>query len=128
MPRFITDNLEVYAELDWGTLDSISHNLTKYITMLIQLIGSFNIVAGVIGVIAIYKSFKIKEQWLLGIIFITNIIAYAAPITFDLTTGVITWIEIIEIVIFLLTAVAFVVLLGDFKSSSFQIDKDIDTN
>ncbi len=125
MPHFISDNLEVYANLDWGTLDNISHNLAKYITLLILLLGCFNIITGVVGFIAIYKSFKIKEQWLLLVIFITNIVAYAAPVTFDLTTGVIGWIEIVEIVSFLLTAMAFIVLMGDFKRPSLQGDKSL---
>lgn len=115
-PAFITHNLEIYANVDLTNFEN--KPMVDWISMAMQLLGCFNIIAGLVGIIVVYKSFVLKEKWLLIIIFFTTIFGYAAPVTFDLKTGVIRWMEIIELISFSLTVIAFIILLWEFNKSS----------
>lgn len=109
-PNLFTDNLELYTGLNLDDLISTHRKLTEYIDMVIKLNGGLNIIIGAVGLIAVYKSFQIKDSLLLAIIFITNILGYLVPMTFDRITGVIRYPEVIEIVSFILAFIAFILL------------------
>jgi len=113
LPSFILDNLELYANVELKELQEEQQKMAEWLVMAMQLLGCFNIIAGLVGQIAIYKSFKIKGKWLLLIIFISAVLGYIAPISFDLRTGVVRWMEVIELITFGLTLVAFVILLAE---------------
>jgi hypothetical protein len=78
--------------------------------MLIQLLGCFNIVVAVTGLIAILGYRKNVSLKYLFIIFFANIAAYGCSIAFDLTTGVIGIIEVVEIAVFFLSLIVFIIL------------------
>jgi len=109
-PDLFTNNLEVYAEVDLNEVKNSYQKLTEYIDMIVGLNGGLNSIIGLVGIFAVYKSFKIKEKWLLVIIFITNILAYLVPMTFDQITGVIRYPEVIEMASFSLALVAFIII------------------
>lgn len=109
-PNLFTDNLEIYAGLKMDELKITHRKLSEYIDMVIQLNGGLNVIIGALGAIAVYKSFKIKEKWLLVVIFITNILGYLVPMTFDQITGVIRYPEIIEILSFSFSLIAFIII------------------
>lgn len=109
-PNLFTNNLEVYAGVDLDILSKSYGKLIEYIDMLVQLNGGFNFIVGAVGLIAVYKSFQIKEKWLLLIIFLTNILGYLVPMTFDQITGVIKYPEVIEIASFSLALIAFLII------------------
>jgi len=109
-PNLFTDNLEVYTAINLDELKNINEKLTDYIDMVIRLNGVLNMIIGAVGLIAVYKSFRIKEKWLLAIIFITNILGYLVPMTFDQITGVIKYPEIIEMVSFVFALLAFIII------------------
>lgn len=109
-PNLFTDNLENYASVKMDELKITHGKLSEYIGKVIQLNGGLNVIIGAVGFITVYKSFKIREKWLLVVIFITNILGYAVPITFDQITGVIRYPEIIEIVSFSFSLIAFIII------------------
>jgi hypothetical protein len=111
-PGLMISGLELYSAT------SITNQNTffgKYIVMLIQLLGCFNMVAAVSGIIAIAGYKKNKTLKYLFIIFFCNIIAYGCSVAFDLTTGIIGIIEVIEIVVFFLSLFAFLTIIYNFK-------------
>ena len=112
-PNLFTDNLEIYTGMNMDELKVTYEKLAEYIDMVIILNGGLNIIIGAIGIITTYKSFKIMENWLLAVIFITNILGYVVPMTFDQITGVIRYPEVIEIVSFILALTAFMVLSAE---------------
>lgn len=91
--------------------------------MVIQLNGGLNVIIGLVGFIGVYKSFKIKEKWLLVVIFITNILGYAVPMTFDHITGVIRYPEIIEIISFSFSLIAFTIIGMENRKLNFLSTK-----
>jgi hypothetical protein len=106
-PGLMISGLEQYS-----TTIFINQNtfFQKYIVMLIQLLGCFNIVVAVSGLIAILGYQKNRVLKYLFIIFFTNIAAYGCSVAFDLTTGVIGIIEVVEIAVFFLSLIAFIIL------------------
>ncbi len=114
-PNLFSENLEIYAGVNLDELSKTYKKLTEYIDMVFILNGAFNLMVGIIGIIAVYKSFRVKKKWLLAIIFITNIIGYLTPMIFDQITGVIRYPELIEIVSFTLSLIAFIIITPEFK-------------
>lgn len=105
----------MYANINLDELKASHQKLTEYIDMVVQLNGGLNIIIGVLGFIAVYKSFRIKEKWLLMVIFITNILGYLVPMAFDQLTGVIRYPEFIEILSFSFSLIAFIILFREKK-------------
>lgn len=112
-PYLFTNNMEIYAKVTMARLEVTYPRLTEYIDMLIKLIGGFNIIIGMVSFFTVYKSFKIKEKWLLVIIFLTSILGYVAPVSFDVISGVIEPTEIVEITGFGLIIIAFIILASE---------------
>jgi hypothetical protein len=116
-PKLIITGLERYSSIIFTNQSS---HLQKYIVMLIQLLGCFNIVTAISAIIAIVGY---RKNWLLKyllIIFFCNIITYGCSVAFDLAVGVIGIIEEIEIGVFLLSLGAFVVFSYDRNKKSKQ--------
>jgi hypothetical protein len=111
-PGLMLSGLEQYSST---ILTNQNTFFQKNIAMLIQLLGCFNIVAAVSGIIAIAGYKKTKTLKYLLIIFCCNIVAYGCSVTFDLTTGVIGIIEMIEIVVFFLSLFALINFVYNFK-------------
>jgi hypothetical protein len=107
-PQLMISGLEQYSSTGFTNQNSL---FQKYIIMLIQLLGCFNIGTTVSGIIAITGYKKTKLLKFLVIIFFSNIAAYGCSVTFDLTTGVIGIIEVVEIAMFFLSLIAFVIIL-----------------
>ncbi len=106
-PGLMISGLEQYSST---VLTNQNIFFQKYIVMLIQLLGCFNIVAAVSGLIAILGYQKNRLRKYLFIIFFTNIAAYGCSVTFDITTVVISIIEVVEITVFFLSLIAFIIL------------------
>jgi hypothetical protein len=107
-PQLIIGGLEQYAPIIFTKQNSYFQN---YGILLIRLLGCFNIVAAVSGIIAIRGYLNYKRSIFLVIIFFSNIIAYACSIVFDLTTGVIGIVEVAEIAVFFLSLIAFFIII-----------------
>jgi hypothetical protein len=109
-PQLIIGGLELYSTTIFTKQNS---NFQNYIILLVQLLGCFNIVAAVSGIAAIRGYLKSKLSVFLWVIFFSNIVAYGYSVAFDLTTGVIGIIEVVEIVVFFLSLIAFLIVLYD---------------
>ncbi len=116
-PQLIIGGLELYATTIFTQQNSHFQN---YITLLIQLLGCFNIALAVSGIVAIRGYLKSKLSLFLWVIFFSNIVAYGCSVAFDLTTGVIGIIEVVEIVVFILSLIAFLIIQGLFDLYQFS--------
>ena len=80
---------------------------TGYLAALFRLLGYFNILPGMIGLLLLGRMRISGEKWIIRIVIITTACAYLGPIVFDNTVGRIGFFEIIEHVLF-----GLVLLLG----------------
>ena len=117
-PDLFTDNLEIYSGLTMEELARTQERLATYIDRIVQLNGAFNFLLGLVGFLAVYRSFRSREPWLLMIIFIATILGYLAPMTFDQITGVLRYPEIIEIFVFVLSAAALLIIRPEFQKNT----------
>jgi hypothetical protein len=109
-PQLIIKGLELYSTTIFTKQNSYFQN---YIILLIQLLGCFNIVAAVSGIDAIRGYLKRKLSIFLWVIFFSNIVAYGCSVAFDLTTAVIGIIEVVEIIVFAFSLIAFLIIFYD---------------
>ncbi len=116
-PNLFTDNLELYSGISMEELARSNKRLSNYIDMVIRLNGALNILIGTTGLIAVYQSFRKREKWILWIIVVTIIFGYLAPMTFDQITGVIRYPEIIEIIAFVCSFIAIVIIWPEFQKT-----------
>ena len=114
-PNLFSNNMEVYTGVTIDELQLSYPKLTTYIAMMFALIGGFNVIVGTAALLCIYRSFKLKEKWLLALIFLTSILGYANPISFDLISGVIAPAEVTEFIGLALNIIAFLIIMPEFK-------------
>ncbi|MDH3698868.1 MAG: hypothetical protein OEQ81_09395 [Flavobacteriaceae bacterium] len=117
-PDLFTDNLEIYSGTSMSELSKSHSRLASYIDMIVRLNGAFNVLLGAVGMIVVIRSFRLKKKWLFWIIILANILGYLAPMTFDQITGVIRYPEIIEIVVFVFSLVALIIIWPEFRKKS----------
>lgn len=94
----------------------------EYIIRMIMLWGLFIFLLGLAGVIAIYLSFTHRYFWILTLIFITDILGYLGPVIFDVNTGVITFVEVIEMMSFVAVVITLLLILPEFYQCSHRAD------
>jgi hypothetical protein len=109
-PQLIIGGLELYSTTIFTKQNS---NFQNYIILLIQLLGCFNIVAAVSGIAAIRGYLTHKLPIFLWVIFFSNIVAYGCSVAFDLTTAIIGIIEVVEIIVFVFSLIAFLMIVYD---------------
>jgi hypothetical protein len=86
-------------------------NAITYISGLFRLIGYFNIIPGVIGLLILYRYWTSRETWYLKMVVGSTILAYIGPIVFDNTVGTIGFFEILEhILIVMILIIGFIML------------------
>ena len=72
----------------------------NYLAALFRLLGFFNLVMGILGLILL-RQFRIsREVWILRVVIAASLLAYLGPIVFDNTVGDIGFFEMIEHVLF----------------------------
>ena len=98
MPSILVEpfTLHVYQFPDDAT------TATSYLAALFRLMGSLNVILGVVGLLLLQR-YRIKRQtWILRLIIAVSLLAYVGPIVFDNTVGNIGFFEIVEHVLFAL--------------------------
>ena len=71
-----------------------------YLSALFRLLGFFNLVLGVLGLILLRQYGISRQRWTLQIVIASSLLAYLGPIVFDNTVGEIGVFEIIEHILF----------------------------
>lgn len=80
---------------------------STYLAALFRLIGYFNIIPGMLGLLFLRQLMLSRETWIRRIVIVSTAFAYLGPIVFDNTVGSIGFFEIVEHLLF-----ALVVSLG----------------
>lgn len=73
---------------------------TAYLAGLFRLVGFFNIIPGLLGLLFLYRLALARETWIRRAAIISTAFAYLGPIVFDNTVGYIGLFEIVEHVLF----------------------------
>lgn len=92
-------------------IDGFPKDATKaYLEALFRLLGFFNCIPGVLGLLLLYHWHSSHEAWLLRTVIVSTILVYLGPMIFDNTVGSIGFFEIVEHTLFALVIILGVVL------------------
>ena len=72
----------------------------SYLAALYRLLGFFNLLAGAIGLLLLWRYRIAKQLWVLRTVMVASLLAYLAPVVFDNTVGHIGVFEVIEHILF----------------------------
>lgn len=106
-------SLHVYQFPDYAA------TAVDYLSALFRLLGFFNLILGILGLILLWQYQIRRQTWILKLVIASALLSYLGPIVFDNTVGSIGLFEIIEHVLFagmLLSGV--IVLVGQDKIES----------
>lgn len=78
---------------------------TNYLAALYRLIGYFNIVPGVFGLILLSRYWATRQAWYARLVVASTALTYVGPVVFDNTAGTIGFFEILEHVLFALVLI-----------------------
>ncbi len=91
-----------------------------YLLALFRLLGLFNLILGVIGLVLLWR-YRISHQvWLIYTVIILTVFSYLGPIILDNTVGNIGYFEIIEHIIFVSMLIAAILMLFRRKTNDFS--------
>jgi len=95
-------------------------NAITYLSGLYQLLGYFNIIPGVLGLLMLYRYGVTRQAWYLKIVVTSTILTYLGPIVFDNTIGTIGFFEILEHVLFVMILIIGFMMLRHENSMDSQ--------
>ena len=72
----------------------------RYLSGVFRLIGYFNLVLGVLGLLVLRRFQTTDDRWLMKLVILSTAVAYVGPVVFDNTVGSIGFFEIVEHIIF----------------------------
>ena len=84
-----------------------------YLSALFRLIGFFNLIPGILGLILLRRYRISRQTWILQAVIASSLLAYLGPIVFDNTVGSIGIFEIIEHVLFIALILSGIIMLRD---------------
>jgi hypothetical protein len=108
-PHQMTPGYEAYTGQSWTELTQQAPADAAYILVLIRLVGALNIATATPLLLITLTAFRGRQRWAWWTLLAGNTISFAAPITYDLTTGAIGVFEILEWVLLAAVSVALVV-------------------
>lgn len=83
----------------------------NYMTALFRLLGYFNLLAGMVGLILLWRWQKTQEAWTLWSLSLLTTLGYMGPVVFDNTVGRIGVFEALEHIIFTAVIIIGVVMV-----------------
>ena len=86
-------------------------NATTYLSGLFRLVGYFNIIPGVVGLLILYRYWDTRHSWHLKIVIASTIMSYLGPVVFDNTVGTIGFFEILEHIILVMILITGFIML-----------------
>ncbi len=93
---------------------------TAYLSGLYRLIGYFNIIPGVLGLLILHRYWLTRNDWYLKIVIAFTILAYLGPIVFDNTLGRIGFFEVLEHVLFVTIIISGFMMLKYWDSRTWR--------
>ena len=86
-----------------------------YLSALFRLLGLFNVIPGMLGLILL-RQYRISRQaWILKIVIASSLLAYLGPIVLDNTVGSIGVFEIVEHILFVAMILSGIIMLRERK-------------
>lgn len=95
-------------------------NASAHLSGLYRLLGYFNIIPGVLGLLLLYRFWVTRERWYLKILIATTTFAYLGPVVFDNTLGTIGFFEILEHVLFVMILIAGLLMLSSVRGEELE--------
>jgi len=86
---------------------------TAYLAALFRLLGFFNLIVGMLGLLLLHRWRLGRQIWILRTVILTTAFAYLGPIVFDNTVGSIGIFEIVEHILLVFVIVLGVVMCSD---------------
>ena len=111
MPSILLDSflLRVYQFPNDAT------TAVDYLSALFRLLGFFNLVLGILGLILLRQYGVGGQAWILHAVIAFSLLSYLGPIVFDNTVGSIGIFEIIEQILFVSMILSGIIVLKDRK-------------
>lgn len=106
-PHQMAPGYDAYTGQTWAELKQQSPATAGYILVLTRLVGALNIATAIPLLVITLTAFRARRRWAWWTLLVGNTIAFAAPITYDVTTGAIGIFEVLE---WLLLAAVYVAL------------------
>lgn len=94
-----------------------AHN---YLVGLYRLLGYFNIVPGLFGLLVLYRFRNFPSIWYVNVVVASTLLSFLGPITFDNTVGTIGFFEILEHILFLIILISGISMLVQGKDLTPQ--------
>ena len=82
-----------------------------YLSGLYRLLGYFNIIPGVLGLLILYRYWITRQGWYLKMVIAATILTYLGPVVFDNTVGRIGFFEVLEHILFGLILISGLMML-----------------
>ena len=95
-------------------------NAITYLSGLYRLLGYFNIIPGVLGLLILYRYWITQHSWYLRIVITSTILTYLGPVIFDNTVGSIGFFEILEHILFVMILISGINMLKNRDSMTPQ--------
>jgi hypothetical protein len=95
-PGQLTAGYEHYTGHSWSALMHTSPATGHFNLVAFRLVGALNIAVGLPLIVIALTAFRAQQRWAWWTLLAANTIAFAAPITYDLTTGAIGPFELLE--------------------------------
>ena len=90
-----------------------AHIAVGYLAALFRLLGFFNLILGVLGLLLLRRYIISRQTWILRIVITASLLSYLGPIVFDNTVGSIGFFEIIEHILFAAMVLSGITMLRD---------------
>lgn len=91
-----------------------------YLAGLYRLLGYFNIIPGLLGLLILYRYWLIRKVWHLKMVIVFTILSYLGPVIFDNTIGSIGFFEILEHILLAIILITGFIILINGNSKTYQ--------
>ncbi len=99
-PDMLSAGFHSFTNQDWILFYEGSSVIAGYIILLWRLIGIFNLMAGLVLTLIVWRWLQPGMKWSWATLFVGTILAYLGPMITDITVQSIEMFEIIEFVLF----------------------------
>ncbi|NOH03375.1 MAG: hypothetical protein HND47_16135 [Chloroflexi bacterium] len=87
----------------------------EYLSALYRLLGFFNIIPGILGLVLLRQYQLSRQTWILKVVIASSLLSHLGPIVFDNTVGDIGFFEMIEHVLFVAMILPGGIMLRDWS-------------
>jgi hypothetical protein len=104
-PEILAGGFNRFTKQEWGQFQLNSQDVAGYVTLLWRLLGGFNLAAGLMLTLIVWKWLLPGRRWAWITLLLGTFIAYLSPMSLDLSVRSIEVFEVIEFMLFGLFAV-----------------------